>query len=152
MVTAEAVWAALAEVPDPELPVVSLVELGVVREVSVEHDRVRVALVPTILGCPALEYMRAAAAAAVEELGVRAEVEVRNEPWTTDDVTPAGRAKLRQAGIGPPPLLELGRFDSRCPHCGSRETRLENLFGSTPCRSQRYCASCRQPYEQLKAL
>jgi ring-1,2-phenylacetyl-CoA epoxidase subunit PaaD len=161
MVTAAQVWAALAQVPDPEIPPVSLVDLGVVRGVRVEGERVHVELTPTFLGCPALEVMRDEIAAAVRGVGGDPEVEVvADDPWTTDRITPAGREKLRAAGFAPPAprpagglsLLQLQSGGFRCPYCGSTETRLENLFGPTPCRSLRYCESCRQPFEQFKTI
>ena len=161
MVSTAAVWDALAEIPDPEIPVISLVELGVVKDVSVDGDRVRVAFTPTFLGCPALEAMRSAMAARIAELGAEPEIEVvLDDSWSTDRITPAGREKLRAAGFAPPApreasaptLLELRSAVFRCPYCGSTETRLENLFGPTPCRSLRYCASCRQPFEQFKTI
>jgi len=152
------VWAALEAVPDPELPVVSLVELGVIGRVAVEGERVHVELLPTFLGCPALEAMRAGIEERVRELGAQADVEVRREDaWTSDRISEAGREKLRAAGIAPPPrggaqLVQLSSSVLACPHCGSRDTALDNLFGATPCRSQRYCRSCRQPFEQIKPL
>lgn len=155
------VWDALAEIPDPEIPVVSLVELGVVREVEVDGDRVRVEFTPTFLGCPALETMRAQMAAAIEHLGAEPEIEVvTDDSWSTDKITPAGREKLREAGFAPPApreatapkLLQLQSKVFRCPYCNSTETRLENIFGPTPCRSLRYCESCRQPFEQFKTI
>jgi ring-1,2-phenylacetyl-CoA epoxidase subunit PaaD len=161
VVTAERVWAALAEVEDPEIPVISLVDLGVIRRVDVEGGRVHVEFTPTFLGCPALEVMRAQMAAKIEELGGEAEVEViSDDSWSTDLITPEGREKLRAAGFAPPPpreagapkLVQLRSSVCRCPYCGSTETTLENIFGSTPCRSIRYCASCRQPYEQFKTI
>jgi ring-1,2-phenylacetyl-CoA epoxidase subunit PaaD len=161
MVTAEQVWAALDEVPDPEIPVISLVDLGVVRDVQVEGDRVRVAFTPTFLGCPALEVMRGALAAKVEELGASAEVEVvADDSWSTDRISQAGREKLRAAGLAPPTpraagpttLVQLQSKAFRCPYCGSTETRLENIFGPTPCRSIRWCETCRQPFEQFKTI
>jgi ring-1,2-phenylacetyl-CoA epoxidase subunit PaaD len=161
MVTAERVWAALAEVPDPEIPVISLVDLGVVREVEVRGERVRVAFTPTFLGCPALEVMRDAMAAAIAGLGAEPEIDVvADDSWSTDRITPAGRAKLREAGFAPPApreagapsLVQLQSKAFRCPYCGSTETRLENIFGPTPCRSLRYCESCRQPFEQFKTI
>jgi len=160
-VTESEVWAALARVPDPELPAVSLVDLGVVGRVRVEGTRVRVRITPTFLGCPALEEMRRRAAAAIAELGAEPEVEVsRDDSWSTDRITPQGREKLRQAGLAPPParaeggptLLQLQRSPFRCPYCGSTDTQLENMFGPTPCRSLRYCRRCRQPFEQLKTI
>jgi ring-1,2-phenylacetyl-CoA epoxidase subunit PaaD len=161
VVTAEQVWAALEEVPDPEIPVISLVDLGVVRDVRVEGDRVRVELTPTFLGCPALEVMRRALAEKVASLGAEPEVDViAEDAWSTDRISPAGREKLRAAGFAPPAprsagpttLVQLQAKGFRCPYCGSTETRLENIFGPTPCRSIRWCESCRQPFEQFKTI
>jgi ring-1,2-phenylacetyl-CoA epoxidase subunit PaaD len=159
--TPEAVWDALAEIPDPEIPVISLVELGVIRDVEVENGRVRVEFTPTFLGCPALEVMRDQMSAKVRELGAEPEIEVIvDDSWSTDRITPEGREKLREAGLAPPAprtagmpqLVELQRGPFRCPYCGSTETQLENIFGPTPCRSLRYCKSCRQPFEQFKTI
>jgi ring-1,2-phenylacetyl-CoA epoxidase subunit PaaD len=161
VVTAERVWDALGEIPDPEIPVVSLVELGVVRDVAVEGDRVRVEFTPTFLGCPALEVMRDAMAERIRGLGAEPEIDVvLDDSWSSDRITPEGRAKLRAAGFAPPApraaaaptLVQLQGAVFRCPYCGSRDTRLENLFGPTPCRSLRWCASCRQPFEQFKTI
>jgi ring-1,2-phenylacetyl-CoA epoxidase subunit PaaD len=161
VVTAEQVWAALAEVPDPEIPVISVVDLGVVRDVLVEDGRARVEFTPTFLGCPALEVMREQMAARVRELGVEADVEViLDDSWSTDRITPEGRERLREAGFAPPApraageprLVQLQSRIFRCPYCGSTDTRLDNVFGPTPCRSLRYCESCRQPFEQFKTI
>jgi ring-1,2-phenylacetyl-CoA epoxidase subunit PaaD len=161
VVTAERVWAALAEIPDPEIPVISLVDLGVVRNVEVENGRVRVEFTPTFLGCPALEVMRDAMAARIAELGAEPEIEViLDDSWSTDRITPEGREKLRASGFAPPTprtsdgpkLVQLQSSAFRCPYCGSTETALENIFGPTPCRSLRYCKSCRQPFEQFKTI
>jgi ring-1,2-phenylacetyl-CoA epoxidase subunit PaaD len=161
VVTAEAVWSALAEVEDPEIPVISLVDLGVVRDVQVDGERVHVEFTPTFLGCPALEVMRDRMTRAIEELGGEAEIEVvADDSWSTDRITPDGREKLRAAGFAPPapreaPAPKLVQLQSRvfrCPYCGSTDTSLENIFGPTPCRSIRYCASCRQPFEQFKTI
>ena len=161
MVTAEHVWEALAEIPDPEIPVISLVDLGVIRKVAVDRGRVRVEFTPTFLGCPALETMRDAMAARIAALGADPEIAVvLDDSWSTDRITPQGREKLRLAGLappaprgtGPPKLLQLQSKAFRCPYCGSHETKLENIFGPTPCRSLRYCASCRQPFEQFKTI
>ena len=161
MVTAAAVWSALAEVEDPEIPVISLVDLGVIRDVRVDGDRVHVEFTPTFLGCPALEYMRSGMEEAIAALGAQAEVEVvMDDSWSTDKITPEGREKLRAAGFAPPApreataprLVQLQAQAFRCPYCGSTETKLENIFGPTPCRSIRYCTSCRQPFEQFKTI
>ncbi|HEY2776548.1 MAG TPA: 1,2-phenylacetyl-CoA epoxidase subunit PaaD [Gaiellaceae bacterium] len=161
MVTADAVWAALDEIPDPEIPVISLVDLGVVRDVTVDGEHVRIEFTPTFLGCPALEVMRRAMEEKVAELGGEADVAViQDDSWSTDRISPAGREKLRQAGFAPPTpraagpttLVQLQSKAFRCPYCGSTETRLENIFGPTPCRSIRWCESCRQPFEQFKTI
>jgi ring-1,2-phenylacetyl-CoA epoxidase subunit PaaD len=161
MVTAEQVWSALDEVADPEIPVISLVELGVVRDVRVEGRRVSVTLTPTFLGCPALDAMRRALEEKLAGIGADTLVTVdHGDAWTTDRISAAGREKLRSAGLAPPApreetaprLVQLQAHAFRCPYCGSAETRLENLFGPTPCRSIRYCESCRQPFEQFKTL
>jgi ring-1,2-phenylacetyl-CoA epoxidase subunit PaaD len=161
MVTAAAVWEALAEIPDPEIPVISLVDLGVVKDVAVDGTRVRIAFTPTFMGCPALERMQACMEEAVRDLGGEAEVDVvLDDSWSTDKITPAGREKLREAGFAPPAprtsgtttLVQLQARAFRCPYCGSTETRLDNIFGPTPCRSVRYCESCRQPFEQFKTI
>jgi ring-1,2-phenylacetyl-CoA epoxidase subunit PaaD len=174
-VVAEAqVWEALEEIPDPEIPVVSLVDLGVIRSVDVANGHVRIEFTPTFLGCPALEFMKRA----IEEKVPDAEVIViQDDSWSTDKITAAGREKLRAAGFAPPAprplaaergqcfppgaggsaarassLVQLQSQVHKCPYCGSTETRLENIFGPTPCRSLRYCESCRQPFEQFKTI
>jgi len=163
VVTAEEVWNALAEIPDPEIPVISLVDLGVIRDVGVANGTVRVAFTPTFLGCPALEVMRDAMVERIRELGAEPEIEVlTDDSWSTDRITPQGREKLRVSGFAPPApreasaptptLVQLQSNVFRCPYCGSADTRLENIFGPTPCRSLRYCSSCRQPFEQFKTI
>ena len=160
MVTAERVWSALAEVEDPEIPVISLVDLGVVKSVEVEDERVRIDFTPTFMGCPALDAMRLAMRAKVAELGADAEIRVvLDDSWSTDKITPAGREKLRAAGFAPPAPRPAGKLELvqlqrgfRCPYCGSTDTTLDNLFGPTPCRSIRYCNACRQPFEQFKTI
>ena len=161
MVTEERVWAALAEIPDPEIPTVSVVDLGVVRAVEVEGGRVRVEFTPTFLGCPALEVMRDQMAASIRALGGEPQVDViQDDSWSTDRITAEGCRKLRESGFAPPApreaapptLVQLETSAFRCPYCGSTETRLENIFGPTPCRSIRYCSGCRQPFEQFKTI
>ena len=153
------IWQALHEVPDPEIPTVNLVDLGVILRVELDPDgqRARILLLPTFNGCPAIEMMREQIRTRVEQLGIAAEVElIRETRWSSDRISPAGRAGLARAGIAPPgaagstiiPLLE----PARCPHCGSRHTNLESAFGPTLCRAIAYCRDCRQPFEQFKPL
>ena len=162
VVTEAQVWDALAEIPDPEIPVISLVDLGVVRGIDVDDRRVRVEFTPTFLGCPALEVMRDAMADSIRALGAEPEIQVLlDDSWSTDRIT-RGRAarscgrpgshRRRRAGATAPTLVQLQSNAHRCPYCGSTETRLENIFGPTPCRSLRYCASCKQPFEQFKTI
>jgi ring-1,2-phenylacetyl-CoA epoxidase subunit PaaD len=159
--TEAAVWDALAEIPDPEIPVISLVDLGVVKSVSVDEVSVRIEFTPTFMGCPALDAMRTQMEDAVTALGGEPQVDVLlDDSWSTDKITPTGREKLREAGFAPPApraaeaptLLQLQKAVHRCPYCSSTETRLENIFGPTPCRSVRYCTSCKQPFEQFKTI
>jgi ring-1,2-phenylacetyl-CoA epoxidase subunit PaaD len=159
--TEQDVWEALAEIPDPEIPVLSLVDLGVIKDVRVDDERVRIEFTPTFMGCPALEPMKRAMEEKVSALGAEPDVRVvLDDSWSSDRITAEGREKLRAAGFAPPSprpagkldLVQLQRGAFRCPYCGSTETRLENLFGPTPCRSIRYCDSCRQPFEQFKTL
>ena len=155
--TAEEVWSALAEIPDPEIPVISLVDLGVVKAVEVDGARVRIDFTPTFMGCPALETMQRAMEEKVSALGAEPEVRVvLDDSWSTDRITAEGREKLRAVGFAPPAprpagTLELVQLQRgfRCPYCGSTDTRLDNLFGPTPCRSIRFCESCRQAFEQF---
>src|SRR5262249_27639459 len=144
MVTAGQVLGALAQIPDPEIPVVSLVDLGVVRDVAVEDGTVRIDFTPTLLGCPALEGVPGAVADRVRALGAEPNVRVvLDDSWSTDKITPNGREKLRASGFAPPAprsagtttsLVQLNGAVFRCPYCGSTDTQLENLFGPTPCR------------------
>jgi ring-1,2-phenylacetyl-CoA epoxidase subunit PaaD len=162
MVSEVQVWDALAEIPDPEIPVVSLVDLGVIRDVTVANGSVRIEFTPTFLGCPALEVMRDAMEDTVRALGAEPDVRViLDDSWSTDKITPAGREKLRASGFAPPAprsagtattLVQLNSMVFHCPYCGSTDTTLENLFGPTPCRSVRYCNACRQPFEQFKTI
>ncbi len=156
MVTAEQAWAVLADVADPEMPMVSVVDLGIARSVEVSGDRVVVTLTPTYSGCPALEVIEADVRAALE--AVFADVEVLSvlaPPWTTDWITAEGREKLAGAGVAPPgarllPLLVEGR-PSVCPHCGAAELEELAAFGSTACKALWRCLACREPFDYVKA-
>ena len=159
-VTEATVMAALAEVADPEIPVVSIVDLGMVEAVRLDARRIRVALLPTFVGCPALDAIRSAVEARLATFGLV--VDVRFEyrvPWTSDRITPAGRAKLDASGFAPPasgqadaPVLVQLLAPVRCPYCGSGRTILESAFGPTQCRAVYHCTACRQPFEAFKPV
>jgi ring-1,2-phenylacetyl-CoA epoxidase subunit PaaD len=169
------VWEALAEVPDPEIPVVSVVDLGLVHAVELNGDRLRVELLPTFVGCPALELIRRSVAERLAGLAPQVEVEMTFVvPWTSDRITAEGRRKLRESGFAPPengsesasgrrpgdtgrqsrPVFATiaVRPTAACPYCGSADTALENLFGPTLCRTLFWCNRCRQPFEQFKSV
>jgi ring-1,2-phenylacetyl-CoA epoxidase subunit PaaD len=152
MVTEAAVRDALSRVKDPEIPVCSITDLGLVESIEVSEGRIAVTLVPTFVGCPALDMILADAERAVRDAAPGLAVDVIytfDPPWTTDRITPEGREALRAFGIAPPgkTLLQIAM---PCPHCGSLATTVESDFGPTPCRTIRYCTSCRNPFEGFK--
>ncbi len=163
LLTAESIWRALEEVKDPEIPLVSVVEMGIVRDVQVACGaagvEVLVKMTPTFSGCPALQVIRDSIAARVRELGA-ASVEVESvlfPPWTSDWINDAGRAKLKAFGLAPPARhggrLAITFYEPvACPYCDSYNTTVKNTFGSTLCRAIYYCNACRQPFEQFKPL
>jgi ring-1,2-phenylacetyl-CoA epoxidase subunit PaaD len=151
------VWDALAEIADPEIPAISLVDLGVIGAVSVGPERIHVELLPTFVGCPAIEVMRSRIGERLGALGIadRVEVEVSfATPWTSERISDEGRERLRRSGFAPPVMTdELGVLPiAECPYCGSRNTALDNPFGPTLCRAIYHCADCRQPFEQFKRV
>ncbi|HLY14896.1 MAG TPA: 1,2-phenylacetyl-CoA epoxidase subunit PaaD [Candidatus Limnocylindrales bacterium] len=156
-----AVMALLQGVVDPEIPAISIVDLGIVRAVSLVDGELGVELLPTFIGCPALELIQAgvrerlAPLAGEEASGIeRITVSISYaEAWTADRISARGRAALVASGFAPPgggPQLLALSAPATCPFCGSRRTVLENAFGPTRCRSIHYCTSCRQPFEQFK--
>lgn len=158
----ESIARVLDAVKDPEVPVLSVVELGVVRAAEVEGDRVTVTITPTYSGCPALDVMEreireALTGAGYDEVIVKT---VYAPAWTTDWIPAAAREKLRVYGMAPPgpagsePLIPLGPTvrTVTCPFCGSANTTRESEFGPTPCKSLHVCHSCRQPFEHFKAF
>lgn len=156
--TAAEVREVVAAVPDPELPVITIADLGVLREVTVREDgHVLVEITPTYSGCPAMDAIRADILDRLRERGwTDAEVRLVLAPaWTTDWITPAGREALREFGIAPPgprggavPLT----LTVRCPRCGSPDTREVSRFGSTACKSLWTCRACLEPFDYVKAL
>jgi ring-1,2-phenylacetyl-CoA epoxidase subunit PaaD len=159
VLSTDAVWKALEEVSDPEIPTLSVVDLGIIRSVGVDGETVTVAMTPTFAGCPALAVMRAEIKQRLLAAGAQ-RVEVRlvlAPPWSSDWITSRGRAQLRAAGLAPPPYhggapADVWDAPAVCPYCGSQDTRVTNNFGSTLCRSIYVCDGCRQPFEQFKPL
>jgi len=155
----QAIWNALDEVPDPEIPVVSLVEMGIVREVRLLSNGVEVTMTPTFSGCPALKVMEEDIETKLHEIGFE-HVAVKttlSPPWTSDWITDAAREKLKTFGLAPPSRhggdIQVTFFEPvACPYCDSENTSIKNSFGSTLCRAIHYCNNCQQPFEQFKPL
>lgn len=156
----DAILAAVFEVEDPELPHVTIGDLGMVREVSVdESTRTATAvLTPTYTGCPATEQIQSDVAAAIEAAGYRPDVRITMTPaWSTDWITERGRERLRAVGITPPnavddPTLVIVDAPVPCPRCGSRRTRRIAQFGSTACKASYVCNACLEPFDYFKPL
>ena len=163
------IWDALSAIPDPEIPAIGLVDLGVIGSVAVADGTARIELLPTFVGCPAIGVMQTEIERRVGDLGVTDAVEVRlsfDPPWTSDRITEHGRERLRLSGFAPPAPLPpaaagagLAELDvlavlpvAECPYCGSRNATLDNPFGPTLCRAIYHCADCRQPFEQFKRV
>ncbi|MCB8966497.1 MAG: 1,2-phenylacetyl-CoA epoxidase subunit PaaD [Chloroflexota bacterium] len=161
MVKMAHIWQALNEVADPEIPVVSLVEMGIVRDVRLDEqaNAVTVVITPTFSGCPALHVMRQDIETRLHTLGfshVTVETTL-HPPWSSDWISEEARVKLKTFGLAPPPRhggrLEVTFFaPTACPYCNSTDTRVKNEFGPTLCRAIYYCHACQQPFEQFKAL
>ena len=160
--TRDTVFEILGEVKDPEVPVISVIELGIVRDVLVDGDTVRVTVTPTYSGCPAMREIEDDIRSALIARGVKTvTVETVLAPaWTTDWIGEAAREKLRAYGIAPPGkaesqgLITLTRSRAKvaCPFCGSSDTRLQSEFGSTACKAIHVCRSCQQPFDEFKAF
>jgi ring-1,2-phenylacetyl-CoA epoxidase subunit PaaD len=148
---------ALQSVKDPEISTVSIIELGMLEKIEIDLSKLTVYLLPTFLGCPALEIIKSNVCKAFTNFKELTEVKVEfllNPPWTSDRITENGRKQLLEFGIAPPPLFitETGEWQVDCPYCGSTYTTLENLFGPTACRSILYCRSCKNPFEAMKPM
>ncbi|GIV36078.1 MAG: phenylacetate-CoA oxygenase subunit PaaJ [Cyclobacteriaceae bacterium] len=160
MLTQKQILAWLEEVKDPEIPVLSLVDLGIINTVEVNDNQVKIEITPTFVGCPALEVMRQDIKDTLLKHGARSvEVEVNyKQPWTSDRLSERGREALRQFGLAPPPKGKVLVEDLEvlenvpCPRCGSTRTGLKNPFGPTLCRSIHYCMDCREAFEQFKPV
>jgi ring-1,2-phenylacetyl-CoA epoxidase subunit PaaD len=160
--TRAAVYDILDEVKDPEVPVISVVELGIIRDARVDGDTVQVTVTPTYSGCPAMREIEDDIRSALVARGVREVIvdTVFAPAWTTDWIGPEAREKLRAYGIAPPGRAEpqglitltRARVPVACPFCGSSDTRLQSEFGSTACKAIHVCRSCRQPFDEFKAF
>jgi ring-1,2-phenylacetyl-CoA epoxidase subunit PaaD len=150
----------LEVVKDPEIPVLSLVDMGVITQVGYTPEGVlEVNMTPTFVGCPAMDAMRKGVEEVLTEMGIeRFEVRITFErPWSSDKITDRGRAALKQFGLAPPPIhgsvIELDMLEHvQCPYCSSDQTVMKSPFGPTLCRSLHYCNHCKQAFEQFKPL
>ncbi len=157
--TSQQIWQTLATIADPEIPVVSLVELGIVREVQIDGETIVITITPTFAGCPAMHHMREEIFEKLRAIGLE-QIEVRtslNPPWTSEWLSDEVRAKLDQFGIAPPPRhsgdIEIKLMEAvTCPYCGSRDTVMDNAFGPTLCQSLHYCRACQQSFQRFKPL
>jgi ring-1,2-phenylacetyl-CoA epoxidase subunit PaaD len=159
----QAAWAALAQVPDPEVPVLSVCDLGIVREVRCSAQGTQVVLTPTYSGCPATEVIADSVKAALQQAGLGpVTVQHRLAPaWTTDWISAQGLQRLREYGIAPPGAACGGEVSSpvrlrprnlACPRCGSLQTERLSAFGSTACKALHRCLDCREPFEHFKPI
>lgn len=159
MNTEAEIWSWLGDVPDPEIPVVSVVDLGIIRKVTVHDSSVVIEVAPTYSGCPATEVIedsivRGLQAKGVDDVAIK---RVLAPPWTTDWISDAGREKLRAYGIAPPPANSskrqlLGKATIACPRCGSQQTTMISEFGSTACKAACKCDECLEPFEYFKCI
>jgi ring-1,2-phenylacetyl-CoA epoxidase subunit PaaD len=150
----------LDEVKDPEIPVLSLVDLGIITDITIQDHEVKVEMTPTFVGCPALDVMQQEVKEKLRAHGVhQVTVEVNyKKPWSSDRLSEKGRAALRQLGLAPPPAGKVLVEDLEilehvpCPRCGGTDTELRNPFGPTLCRSIHYCRTCHEAFEQFKPV
>ena len=158
----EQIWDWLAEVPDPEIPVISVVDLGIVRDVAWEDGECIVTITPTYSGCPAMLVISESIEEALKNRGIaRFKMKTQLSPaWTTDWMSDAGKTKLKGYGIAPPAqqVIDISRISRKktddlkvaCPHCGSTHTRCSSQFGSTPCKALYRCDDCLEPFDYFK--
>lgn len=152
--SAEQVWSWLAEVPDPEIPVISIVDLGIVRDVAWRDETLVVQVTPTYSGCPATSVINFEIEKRLRDGGLEnVRLERRLSPaWTTDWISSEGREKLRDYGIAPPPNRSTAVVDVACPRCGSSNTEKISQFGSTPCKASYRCVDCLEPFDYFKCI
>lgn len=152
------VWQWLEEVKDPEIPVLSLVDLGVITELTLSGNHVKVEMTPTFVGCPALDYMKKEIIEVLESHDLQTEVVVTfRKPWSSDRITEKGKKALKKFGLAPPPSSQLFTDleileNAECPRCNGLNTELKNPFGPTLCRAIYYCNDCKEAFEQFKPV
>ena len=145
------VWTWLAAIPDPEIPVISLVDLGIIREVKWLDDTLEVTVTPTYSGCPATSIINMEIETALRGKGI-GKLSLKRQiapPWTTDWMSDTGKAKLESYGIAPP---QPAGGPERCPHCQSSRVEKISQFGSTPCKAQWRCVDCLEPFDYFKCI
>jgi ring-1,2-phenylacetyl-CoA epoxidase subunit PaaD len=158
-ITTDMVYQWLEEVKDPEIPVLSLVDLGVITDVVIENNNITIEMTPTFVGCPALDMMKSEIVNVLKNNGVK-DVEIQvsfRKPWTSDRITEKGKQALKKFGLAPPPSLNLFTDieildHATCPRCNGQNTELRNTFGATLCRAIYYCNSCKEAFEQFKPI
>jgi ring-1,2-phenylacetyl-CoA epoxidase subunit PaaD len=157
--TQDQIYAWLEEVKDPEIPVLSLVDLGVITNVQIQESGVVIEMTPTFVGCPAMDYMKQEVLEVLSKYGVEnASVNISfRKPWSSDLISEKGRQALKQFGLAPPPtgevIVDIEVLEhAPCPQCNSTDTELKNPFGPTLCRSIHYCNQCKETFEQFKPL
>lgn len=145
------IWAWLEDVPDPEIPVISVVDLGVVRDVAITENRVKITITPTYSGCPAMSVIALDIETALSKQGVQSlELQTRIAPaWTTDWLSKKGKERLEDYGIAAP---QAAGGPKRCPRCKSNSVEKISQFGSTPCKAQWRCQSCLEPFDYFKCI
>lgn len=159
MLTKEQVYTWLEEVKDPEIPVLSLVDLGVITDVQLSETGVKIEMTPTFVGCPALDMMKTEIREVLNKNGISdVSIDVTfRKAWTSDLISEKGKQALKNFGLAPPPSRELFTElevleHANCPRCDGTNTEMKNAFGPTLCRSIHYCNDCREAFEQFKPL
>jgi ring-1,2-phenylacetyl-CoA epoxidase subunit PaaD len=149
----------LQEVKDPEIPVLSLVDMGIIRNIEIDGDKVEVTITPTFVGCPALDFIRDEILSALHDHGIAEATVIVSfkEPWSSDMITENGKRALKEFGLAPPMKValidDIGFLDEvACPRCSGTNTELKTPFGPTLCRSIHYCHDCREAFEQFKPV
>lgn len=163
MFSKEEIWNSLAEIPDPDIPVIIITELGLVRNIEIDSkEKVTVSLTPSYSGCPAMQLFKEEIISTLNNKGIK-NVEVKivySPPWTTDWISDTAKEKMKKHGIAPPEILseDISIFFAEtkkqlaCPWCNAKDTKRTSQFGSTPCKALWFCNSCHQPFEYFKCI